>query len=178
VSGCVGDTVTVPVTISMASGISTAAISMAIDYDSTKLRCISAVTGLNANIATGFLSNCGLFTSLNPNAPYNASTRRQFRAAWFNLTPVSFNGLMFNVRFVILASGSSPIIWDLNTPGNCEYADEVADVIPNTEWINGTISTNSNCCPPTAGILSGTQEICANSTTTFTSTVSGGSWSS
>ncbi|MFM7030988.1 MAG: hypothetical protein ACKOX4_00545, partial [Bacteroidota bacterium] len=34
VSGCVGDTVIVPVTISMASGISTAAISMAIDYDS------------------------------------------------------------------------------------------------------------------------------------------------
>ncbi|MFM7910818.1 MAG: cohesin domain-containing protein, partial [Bacteroidota bacterium] len=151
VSGCVGDTVTVPVTISMASGISTAAISMAIDYDSTKLRCISAVTGLNANIATGFLSNCGLFTSLNPNAPYNASTRRQFRAAWFNLTPVSFNGRMFNVRFVILASGSSPVIWDLSTAGNCEYADEVADVIPNTEWINGTISTNSNCCPSTAG---------------------------
>ncbi|NBY29295.1 MAG: hypothetical protein EBQ67_00360, partial [Sphingobacteriia bacterium] len=152
VSGCVGDTVTVPVTISMASGISTAAISMAIDYDSTKLRCISAVTGLNANIATGFLSNCGLFTSLNPNAPYNASTRRQFRAAWFNLTPVAFNGLMFNVRFVILASGSSPVIWDLSTPGNCEYADEVADVIPNTEWINGTIATGPNCCTATASI--------------------------
>ncbi|MFM8513343.1 MAG: cohesin domain-containing protein, partial [Bacteroidota bacterium] len=152
VSGCVGDTVIVPVTISMASGISTAAISMAIDYDSTKLRCISAVTGLNANIATGFLSNCGLFTSLNPNAPYNASTRRQFRAAWFNLTPVAFNGLMFNVRFVILASGSSPVIWDLSTPGNCEYADEVADVIPNTEWINGTIATGPNCCTATASI--------------------------
>jgi len=152
VSGCVGDTVTVPVTISMASGISTAAISMAIDYDSTKLRCISAVTGLNANITTGFLSNCGLFTSLNPNTPYNASTRRQFRAAWFNLTPVAFNGLMFNVRFVILASGSSPVIWDLSNPGNCEYADEVADVIPNTEWINGTIATGPNCCTATASI--------------------------
>ncbi|NBW43421.1 MAG: hypothetical protein EBR29_06370, partial [Sphingobacteriia bacterium] len=40
---CVGDTVVVPVTVTMASGISTSAISMAIDYDTTKLRCISSV---------------------------------------------------------------------------------------------------------------------------------------
>ncbi len=58
---CVGDTVVVPVTVTIASGISTSAISMAIDYDTTKLRCISSVTSLNSNIATGFLSNCGLF---------------------------------------------------------------------------------------------------------------------
>jgi len=61
---CVGDTVVVPVTVTMASGISTSAISMAIDYDTTKLRCISSVTSLNSNIATGFLSNCGLFFQL------------------------------------------------------------------------------------------------------------------
>ncbi|MEY4912928.1 MAG: Cohesin domain, partial [Bacteroidota bacterium] len=58
VSGCIGDTVTVPVTINMASGISTAAISMAIGYDPTKLQCISSVTSLNSNISAGFLSNC------------------------------------------------------------------------------------------------------------------------
>ncbi|MFM7496909.1 MAG: hypothetical protein ACKO17_02065, partial [Bacteroidota bacterium] len=32
---CVGDTVVVPVTVTMGTGISTSAISMAIDYDTT-----------------------------------------------------------------------------------------------------------------------------------------------
>jgi hypothetical protein len=128
---CVGDTVVVPVTVTMGSGISTSAISLSIDYDTTKLRCISSVTSLNPKIATCFLSNCGLFSNLNPGTgPFTPSTRRQFRAAWFALTPVSFSGLMFNLRFVALASttGSSPIAWDVATAGNCEYADELADV--------------------------------------------------
>ena len=137
---CVGDTITVPVTVSMNAGISVAAISMAIDYDSTKLTCISSVTGLNSSITAGFLSNCGRFTPLNPNAPYTGVVRRQFRVAWFNLVPVTFNGLMFNIRFVVLASGNSPIKWDLATSGNCEYADEVAEVIlvPASGWVDGT----------------------------------------
>ncbi|MFM7589719.1 MAG: cohesin domain-containing protein [Bacteroidota bacterium] len=39
----VGDTIVLPITVNMVSGISTSAISMAIDYDTTKLRCISSV---------------------------------------------------------------------------------------------------------------------------------------
>ena len=80
----VGDTLVIPVTAVMGTGISTSAISFAIDYDSTKLQCISSVTGLNSAISAGFLSNCGLFSNLSPNAPYNASTRRQFRAVCFD----------------------------------------------------------------------------------------------
>ncbi|MFM7496509.1 MAG: cohesin domain-containing protein, partial [Bacteroidota bacterium] len=144
VSGCIGDTVSVPVTINMASGISTAAISMAIGYDPTKLQCLSTVTSLNSNISAGFLSNCGVFSGAS-----------QFRAAWFNLTPVAFNGLMFNMRFKILAAGTHTLAWDLATPGNCEYADEFADVIPNTTWNNGTVSLGAgcnSCIPPVATI--------------------------
>jgi len=265
----VGDTLILPITINMATGISTSAISMAIDYDTTKLRCISSVTNLNTNIAAGFLSNCGFFTSQNPNPPYTASSRRQFRAAWFNLVPVAFNGLMFDLRFVVVATGNSSVKWDVATPGNCEYADELADVIPNCSFVDGSItcggSTPANCgitlssaagttsqslcqgtaitaityntvsatgatvtglpagvsgvwaanavtisgtptatgtfnytvtltgctggtstatgtitvsAPTSAGTLSGTQSICVNGTTTFASTVSGGSWSS
>ncbi len=69
----VGDTLVIPVTAVMGSGISTSAISLAIDYDSTKLQCISSVTGLNSAISAGFLSNCGLFSNLSPNAPFSAS---------------------------------------------------------------------------------------------------------
>ncbi|MBM3912939.1 MAG: T9SS type A sorting domain-containing protein [Sphingomonadales bacterium] len=142
---CVGDTITVPVTVTMNAGISVAAISMAIDYDSTKLTCISAVTSLNPSISAGFLSNCGFFTNLNPNPPYSASSRRQFRVAWFNLVPVAFNGLMFNMRFVVLSGGSSAVQWDLATAGNCEYADEFADVIPvpTSGWVSGSISAGT-----------------------------------
>ncbi|MFM8976726.1 MAG: cohesin domain-containing protein, partial [Bacteroidota bacterium] len=145
----VGDTIVLPITVNMASGISTAAISMAIDYDTTKLRCISSVTSLNANIAAGFLSNCGFFNGMNPNPPYTSSSRRQFRAAWFNLVPVSFNGVMFNLRFVVESTGNSVIKWDLVNPGNCEYADELADIIPNCSFVDGSItcggSTPANC---------------------------------
>jgi len=135
----VGDTIVVPVTVTMGS-IPTAAISLAMDYDSTKLRCISAVTSLNSAISAGFLSNCGLFSNQTPNPPYTSTTRRQFRAAWFNLTPVTINGLLFNVRFVVTAPGNTAIIWDTATAGNCEFADEFADVIPNTPFCNGGIN--------------------------------------
>jgi hypothetical protein len=113
---------------------------MAIDYDTTKLLCLNAVTGLNANIATGFLSNCGFFPNQSPNPPYTASSRRQFRAAWFNLTPVAFNGLMFNIRFVVVATGNSSVKWDVATAGNCEYADELADVIPICSFVDGGVT--------------------------------------
>ncbi|NBW43235.1 MAG: hypothetical protein EBR29_05370, partial [Sphingobacteriia bacterium] len=143
----------------MASGISTSAISLAIDYDTTKLQCISSVTGLNSAISAGFLSNCGLFSNMSPNAPFSATTRRQFRAAWFALTPVTLNGLMFNLRFRVLSTGNSDIKWDIATPGNAEYADEFADVIPNVSWVNSTITCGASgpppCTPPTATVTAG-----------------------
>jgi hypothetical protein len=136
----VGDTIVVPIGISMATGISTAAISLAIDYDTTKLRCISAVTNLNPAIAVGFISNCGSFTNQNPNPPFTAASRRQFRVAWFNLVPVVMNGTLFNIRFVVMARGNTQIRWDTATPGNNEFADEIADVIPGVQWCNGGVN--------------------------------------
>ncbi|NBU73545.1 MAG: hypothetical protein EBS53_19240, partial [Bacteroidetes bacterium] len=81
VFGNVGDTVLVPISITMASGLSIAAISMAIGYDPAKLQCLSSVTSLNSNISAGFLSNCGVFSGAS-----------QFRAAWFNLSTTQING--------------------------------------------------------------------------------------
>ncbi|MFM7496629.1 MAG: hypothetical protein ACKO17_00635, partial [Bacteroidota bacterium] len=43
-----------------------------------------------------------------------------------------------------MATGNTTIKWDLATPGNCEYADELADVIPNTSWNNGSVMSGSN----------------------------------
>lgn len=39
-NACVGDTVPIPVTVTMVPGISVAAISMTVDYDTTKLLCL------------------------------------------------------------------------------------------------------------------------------------------
>ena len=143
-SGCaIGDTISVPVTVSMASGISVGAISIAIDFDTTKVQILGNVTNLNSNISAGFLSNVTSFSNQSPNPPYTSSVRRQFRAAWFNLAPISFNGLMFNLRVVVIASGSSLIKWDTATLGNAEYADELAEIIPNCVYTNGTV----NCQP-------------------------------
>jgi hypothetical protein len=176
VSSClnVGDTLVLPITASMASGISTAAISLAIDYDTTKLQCINSVTGLNLAISSGFLSTCGLYSNLSPNPPYVATLRRQFRAAWFRLSPVTINGLMFNLRFRVLAAGSTAIKWDIATPGNTEFADELADVIPNVSWFNSTMSIGGS--PST--LLSqptGNSTISIGSSTMFSVSASPGS---
>ncbi|MFM8512537.1 MAG: hypothetical protein ACKOBI_02180 [Bacteroidota bacterium] len=97
------------------------------------------------------MSNCGFFTNQSSNPPFTASSRRQFRAAWFNLVPVAFNGLMFDLRFVVVATGNSSVKWDVATPGNCEYADELADVIPNCSFVDGSITCGS-AAPVNCGI--------------------------
>jgi len=173
---CVGDTVLVPVSITMGLGISVSAIGLSIDYDTTKLRCISSVSSLNSNIATGFLSNCGLFSNLTPGIGiFSPSTRRQFRAAWFSLTPVAFNGLMFNIRFIVRSSfvGSTPISWDVRTAGNCEYADEFADVIPNCTFVNGSVSMGSTSSVLITAQPIGNTNLTAGSNTVFTVSASG-----
>lgn len=132
VAGCTGDTVSIPVSVDQLNGVS--AISMAITYDTTKLQCLGLVTDLHPSINTsGFLSNCGTFSGLG----------RQFRVAWFDLTPVNISGLMFRVKFRITGTPSSTpstaVGWDLVTPGNCEYADFNADVIPYTQFVGGSV---------------------------------------
>jgi hypothetical protein len=132
VAGCTGDTVSIPVSVDQLNGVS--AISMAITYDTTKLQCLGMVTDLHPSINTsGFLSNCGTFIGLG----------RQFRVAWFDLTPVNISGLMFRVKFLITGTPSSTpstaVGWDLVTPGNCEYADFNADVIPYTQFVGGSV---------------------------------------
>jgi len=160
-SSCVGDTVQVPVTITMGPGISTSAISFAINYDSTRLQCVSNPSNINPAIASEFLSNCGFFTGLGPTSQQSG---RQFRVAWFNLVPVSFSGVIFNLRFRVLSTGQSAVSWDLSTPGNCEYADQNADIIPNCSFVNGSITCGSNCTRPSASVtVNGPLTFCSGS---------------
>ncbi|MFM7496559.1 MAG: cohesin domain-containing protein, partial [Bacteroidota bacterium] len=155
VTGCVGDTVYVPVTIQ--NGVGIASISMAIGYDPTKLACISTATNVNPLISSSLLTNCGVFSGTS-----------QFRAAWFDLNAINLNGTLFEMGFVILAPGTHALAWDLATPGNCEYTDAQADVISNTAWNNGSVSLGSNCCSIFASITpAGSLSICQGSSVTL-----------
>ncbi|MFM8317195.1 MAG: cohesin domain-containing protein, partial [Bacteroidota bacterium] len=158
VSGCVGDTVLVPVTIQNGFGI--ASISMAIGYDPSKLACTNGVANVNSAIANSLLTNCGTFNGVS-----------QFRAAWFDLNPVNLNGNLFTMKFVVLAPGTHALSWDLATPGNCEYTDAAADVIPGTSWNNGNVTLGSGCCSVFASITpAGSTSICQGSSVTLNAT--------
>ncbi|NDC72276.1 MAG: hypothetical protein EBZ62_02310 [Sphingobacteriia bacterium] len=166
-SNCtVGDTIILPVTINMAPGISLGAISLAIDFDTTKLRCIPSSSGgssyalnVNTNIASGFLSNVAVFPNLISNSPYNGSTRSQIRCGWSSLTPASFSGLMFNLRFIILSTGTSAVKWDLSNPELCEYANAAAFVIGNVSFVDGNVVCGAPspppCNPPAINVTAG-----------------------
>jgi len=144
---CVGDTVTIPVTLSGVN-IPIGAISMSVFYDTTVLLCLSNVTNINPIFQGSALSNCGNFSS----GSWQGQ-RRQFRFAWYSLNSISpgvggSSGLLFNMRFVVLAPTStsgSPLTWDFVEPGNCELADSTADIIniPQSSWLNGSVTTSS-----------------------------------
>ncbi|NDF06743.1 MAG: hypothetical protein EB066_10005, partial [Betaproteobacteria bacterium] len=128
VNGCIGDTISVPVSLQNTVGIS--ALSLAINYNAANLTFVGASNALPA-LSAALLVNAGSFGGQN-----------QVRAAWFDLNPSVLNGLLFNLRFVV--TGSSNLDFDLATVGNCEYNNVNADIIPNTQFVNGGVTALQN----------------------------------
>ncbi|MFM7357540.1 MAG: cohesin domain-containing protein, partial [Sediminibacterium sp.] len=128
VNGCIGDTISVPVTLQNTVGIS--ALSLAINYNTADLTFVGTANVLPA-LSAAILVNAGNFGGQN-----------QVRAAWFDLNPSVLNGLLFNLRFVV--TGSSNLAFDLATVGNCEYNNVNADIIPNTQFVNGGVTALQN----------------------------------
>ncbi|MFM8317154.1 MAG: cohesin domain-containing protein, partial [Bacteroidota bacterium] len=124
VNGCVGDTISVPVSLQNTVGIS--ALSLAVNYNAANLAFVGAAN-VNPALSSAFLINAA-----------NFSGQQQVRATWFDLNPSVLNGLLFNMRFVVTASSS--LGFDLATVGNCEYNDVNADIIPNTQFVNGGVT--------------------------------------
>jgi hypothetical protein len=161
-STLVGDTLDVPVILQNYSGVGITSISMAVDYDSTKLRCLPNVIGLQSTLNQNFISNSAWFNNLGPQANTAGS---QFRAAWYQLNPVTLSDTLFKIRFVVKEPGTHAINFDLQTPGNCEYSDLNASVIPNTHWVNGSATASSL---PQNLFQSDTLFVCGQSTTLMT----------
>jgi hypothetical protein len=125
---CAGDTVTIPVQVLAANGVS--AISLSINYNPSNLTFVGA-TQINSSVASSILINAANFNG-----------QDQIRAGWFDINPINLNGLLFNMRFV--ANNNSNLDFDLATPGNCELADINADPIPGVVYNNGGVTTTSS----------------------------------
>ncbi|MFM8838400.1 MAG: cohesin domain-containing protein [Bacteroidota bacterium] len=132
VTGCQGDTISIPVNVSM-TGSGVSAISMAINFDSTKLQCLGGAQSLHPSFSTGSLTNCVSVPGVG----------KQIRFVWSDLNPRTLSGQLFVLKFRILSGGYHIVDWDL-TPGLCEYANQFGQVISNSTWSFGTISCNSN----------------------------------
>jgi len=139
VAGRVGDTVSVPVNIQMDPAFTVGAISLAVNYDSTRLRCAGLPTSVLPALSNSLLGNCGYFYNLGANFSDSGS---QFRAGWFDANAINVNGLLFNMRFVILQSGPTSLSFDLTTAGNCELADSNAAALNNVTYSGGVVTGN------------------------------------
>lgn len=139
VNGRVGDTVSVPVQLQMDSIFKVGAISISINFDSTRLRCAGAPTDVLPVLNNALIGNCGYFSNLGINFTDSGS---QFRAGWFDANAINVNGLLFNMRFVILQAGPSGLSFDLATAGNCELADSNAAPLTNITYTNGVVNGN------------------------------------
>jgi|694.fasta_scaffold04241_14 hypothetical protein len=143
ISGCVNQEVEVPVYLNTIGTTSISAISLAIDFDNTKLSATTnpSVTSLAPTFA-GMITNVAFFSGLQPNPPFNSTTRKQFRAGWSRINPVQYTGVIFKIRFKILIAGTHSVKFDLTTLGNCEFADEFTNVINGVQFIDGQVQSN------------------------------------
>lgn len=143
-AGCIGQIIEVPLSIQMVGSTSVGAISIAIDYDSSKLSgdTQNMISNLNSNFAGSMVTNFAIFSGLQPNPPFNSTTRLQFRTGWFNINPVNYTGLLFNIKFKILSTGFHDVKFDVHTPGICEIADGLAQVITTTTFISGSVTVD------------------------------------
>ncbi|MFM9060776.1 MAG: T9SS type A sorting domain-containing protein, partial [Bacteroidota bacterium] len=77
VSGLVGDTVAVPVSVTGSNPLTVSAMTLGVNYDSTRLRCLSSLVNVQPAVTTAnLLSNCGFFSGTGAalNASYFGST--------------------------------------------------------------------------------------------------------
>ncbi|MBU6193231.1 MAG: hypothetical protein KGQ39_08660, partial [Bacteroidetes bacterium] len=139
VSGRVGDTVSVPVQMQMDAAFKVGAISLSINYDSTRLRCAGSPTNILPALSAALIGNCGYFSNLGANYTDSGA---QFRAGWFDANAINVNGILFNMPFVILQAGPSALSFDLATAGNCELADSNASPLPNVTYTGGVVTGN------------------------------------
>ena len=124
-----------------------------------------------------YIDNVNLTGTSTPTAIFSASPSNACTGQTVTFTDASSSATSWSWNFGV---GASPATATGAGPHTVTYASAGTKNI--TLTINGgASSTNQSVtitAPPVAGTLSGTQNVCAGSTTTFSSTQSGGAWSS
>ncbi len=106
------DTVSIPVTVTDCDSV--AAISLTMDYDPVILEFIG-FSDVHSELASGFLI-------------VNANNGHCI-ISWASITPANVgNDTLIKLDFYTHV-GSTGLIWDTGTPGNCEYSDSDGNVI-------------------------------------------------
>ncbi len=152
VTGCPGQII-IPVNVTDFIGV--AAFSLVLNYDVSKLTYTGS-QNLNAAVSGGsFIAN---------------AAGGKVYLAWSNTSAATIptGGLLVELKFTGV-TGTSPLTWDTQTPGNCEYSDLDGLVIFST-WNNGNVTVNQI---PAITLSPVNRTIYAGGSTTFSVTASG-----
>ena len=151
VSGCIGDTISVPLGIMNGPDIS--AISLVLNYNNQMFQFV----GVDQTIP-----QFGSTFIVNEPAPGGT-----VYFAWYDVNPIVSNGALMNARFVALSSGSSALSWNTS---QSELASSSGDVILNTTFSDGSVSGGN---APALSAITGNLSVSLFGSTTLTSNVTG-----
>lgn len=111
------------------------AISLALKFN-TAFLTYSGYQNVNSALGTGLLL-------------VNANGNKVFMS-WASANPVNVgNGTLVQLRFNAIA-GTSNLIWDTLTPGNCEYTNETGQILP-SNYANSIVAIVPNTMNVSAG---------------------------
>jgi len=152
VTSCPG-AMTIPVNVTDFIGVG--AFSMVISYNSAILT-YTGYQNLNASLSGGIISA-------------NAAGGKVF-ITWYRTTAatIASGGILIELNFNGVP-GSSPLSWDNQVPGNCEYSDINGLIIFST-WTAGNATVNQ---PPVINTQPVDKSIYSGGSTTFTVAASG-----
>ena len=152
ITGCPGQIV-IPVTVTDFIGV--ASFSLTLNFNSSVLT-YTGYQNLNAAVSGGYFSA-------------NAVGDKVF-LTWLNTSAatIASGEALIELKFNSIP-GTSPLTWDTQTLGNCEYSTLGAQVIFST-WNNGNVTIN---LPPSIGDHPINQSIYAGGSTTFSVTATG-----
>ena len=151
VTSCPGDTV-VSINVTNCNGVG--AISLVLNFDNAKLTYVDFLD-LNAALSGGLL--------------IVNSTGNKVVFSWARTTVANIgNGTLFKLKFTAIP-GTSSLIWDTQTSGNCEYSDVNGNVLPST-YTNGSVIINQ---PPLINTQPIDKTVLVGSNTSFTVSAGG-----
>lgn len=119
---CPGDsTLVIPVNVTNFNSVSS--LALIYSYDPAVISFLS-FQNVNSGLGNGvFLSN---------------NINNEIRLAWFSNTPTTLgNTTICEVVFTYLG-GTTNLVWDVLTPGSCQYSDTIGNPLPAT-FVDGTV---------------------------------------